>query len=87
MIRIPENIANLKISIPICFSDNGFLATNNLTKVIGAWFSIVDLSFQSSVCEIGFFISLCSTIFFTLERNKKLLITAGNIITAAITST
>ena len=32
---IPENIANLKISKPICFSDNGFLAINNLTKVIG----------------------------------------------------
>ena len=33
--RIPENMASLKISIPICFSDRGFFAINNLTSVIG----------------------------------------------------
>ena len=47
--RIPENIASLKISIPICFSDRGFLAINNLTSVIGARDSEVDFNFQSSV--------------------------------------
>ena len=34
--KMPENIASLKISVHICFSDNGFLATSNRTKVIGA---------------------------------------------------
>ena len=46
---IPENIASLNISVPICFSDSGFFAINNLTKVIGAWFSEVYFNFQSSV--------------------------------------
>ena len=46
---IPEKIASLKISVPICFSDSGFFAINNLTKVIGAWFSDVVCNFQSSV--------------------------------------
>ena len=34
--KTPENAANFKISLQICFSDNGFLATSNLTSVIGA---------------------------------------------------
>ena len=68
----------------ICFSDNGFCAISNLTNVIGACFSNVDLSFQSGVCAVEFLSCLCSTIFLTLERNKKLLITAGKIITAAL---
>ena len=77
--NIPENIVSLKISIPICFSDSGIFATNNLIKVIGAWFSEVDFNFQSSVCAVGFLICLCSTIFFTLERKRKLLMTAGTV--------
>ena len=85
--RIPENMASLKISIPICFSDRGFFAINNLTSVIGAWFSEVVFNFQSSVCEVGFFISRCSTIFLTLDKNKNELIIAGSIAIAAITST
>ena len=41
--RIPENTVNFKISLEICFSDNGFFAISSLTNVIGAWFSSVDL--------------------------------------------
>ena len=85
--RIPEKIASLNISVPICFSERGFFAINNLTRVIGARDSEVDLSFQSSVWEVGFFISRCSTIFLTLERNKNELMIAGSIAMAAITST
>ena len=69
--RIPENIPSLKISYPICFSVKGFFAISNLTRVIGAWFSEVDCNFQSSVWVTGFLISLCSTIFFTLDKNKN----------------
>ena len=34
--KTPENVVSFKISLQICFSDNGFLATSNLTSVIGA---------------------------------------------------
>ena len=47
----------------------------------------MDFSLKSSVCIVGFFISLCSTIFLTLERNRNELIIAGSIAIAAITST
>ena len=57
--KTPENAVNFKISLQICFSDSGFLATRSLTSVIGAWFSSVDFSLKSSVCEVGFLISLC----------------------------
>ena len=84
---MPENIANLKISIQICFSDSGFFARINLTSVIGANLSAVVWSFQSSVCEVGFLISLCSIIFLTLDKNRNEFIIAGKIAIAAITST
>ena len=85
--KTPENAVNFKTSLQICFSDNGFFAISSLTNVIGASFSSVDFSLKSSTCLVGLLISLCSTIFFTLERNKNELITAGKIAIAAITST
>jgi len=78
MAKIPENIASLKIANPTCFSVNGPPARINLTKVIGAVFSSVVLSLKSEVNIVGFFICLCSTTRFTLDRNKNELITAGN---------
>jgi hypothetical protein len=47
--KIPENIVNLKISYPTCFSDNGPPARINRTKVTGADLSLVALSLKSSV--------------------------------------
>ena len=76
---------SLNISIPICFSDNGFFAISNLTNVTGAFFSGDAFSFQSSVCITGFLISRCSTIFLTLDKKRNELIMAGRIATVSYT--
>ena len=42
--KAPENMANLKIANPTCFSVNGPPARINLTKVTGAVLSLVAFS-------------------------------------------
>src|SRR5215510_2015511 len=74
-----ENIANLNIFFIISYSESGSLASMIRTRVEGAFLSADALSLKSLSIVTGLLlISLCSTIFFTLERNKKEFITAGN---------
>ncbi|GEM_PF-2507126 len=73
-----ENVANIRILVIISFSDNGPLARISLTSVAGALGSLDATNLKSSDIETGLVLTcLCSTIFFTLDRNKKEFITAG----------
>lgn len=75
---IEENIARVKILLAICPSDRGPLATINLTKVEGASVLREAANLKSSVRIVGLLlISLCSTIFLTLDKNKNEFMTAG----------
>ena len=74
-----ENIANLNIFFIMSYSESGSLASIIRTSVEGAFLSDEALSLKSLSIVTGLvLISLCSTIFFTLERNKNEFITAGN---------
>lgn len=76
--NIDENVANIKILVIISRSVNGPLARISLTSVAGALLSLDAFNRKSLHMVTGLvLISLCSTIFFTLERNKKEFITAG----------
>ncbi len=82
-----EKIAKMKILFTISASDNGPFATRRRTKVDGAVFSFEAIILKSSVKTVGLLISLlCSTIFFTLDRNRKEFITAGRSAIAPIIS-
>jgi len=73
-----ENVANIRILVIISFSDNGPLARISLTSVAGALRSLDATNLKSSDIETGLVLTcLCSTIFFTLDRNKNEFITAG----------
>jgi len=73
-----ENVANIRILVIISFSDNGPLARISLTSVAGALCSLDATNLKSSDIETGLLLTcLCSTIFFTLARNRKEFITAG----------
>ena len=78
MANIDENVANMKILVIISCSDSGPLARISLTSVAGALLSLDAINRKSSHIVTGLILTcLCSTIFFTLERNKKEFITAG----------
>jgi hypothetical protein len=78
MANIDENVANMKILVIISRSDSGPLARISLTSVAGALLSLDAINRKSSHIVTGLVLTcLCSTIFFTLERNKKEFITAG----------
>lgn len=73
-----ENVANIRILVIISCSDNEPLARISLTSVAGALRSLDATNLKSSDIETGLVLTcLCSTIFFTLARNKKEFITAG----------
>lgn len=73
-----ENVPNIRILLIISFSDNGPLAKMSLTNVAGARLSLDAINLKSSLNITGLVLTcLCSTIFFTLERNKNEFITAG----------
>lgn len=73
-----ENVPNMKILLIISCSDNGPLARISLTNVAGALLSLDAINRKSSHIVTGLVLTcLCSTIFFTLERNRKEFITAG----------
>src|ERR1051325_467568 len=73
-----EKIAKTKILLTISASVKGPLTTISLTRVEGAFFSLDAIILKSSVMTVGLlFTSLCSTIFLTLDKNKKEFITAG----------
>lgn len=74
-----ENMANLNIFFIMSYSESGSLASIIRTSVEGAFLSADALSLKFLSIVTGLvLISLCSTIFFTLERNKNEFITAGN---------
>ena len=81
------NIASLNIRQPISFSESGPSTKSSLTNVEGAFFSFDAASLKSSFNTTGLdFIFLCSTIFFTLARNRKEFITAGKMAITPIIS-
>src|SRR3972149_3541791 len=85
--RDAENNASLKITKTICFSVIGPAARMRRRSVIGASLSLVAMSLKSEVTVVGFFICLCSTTRFTLDKNKNEFITAGKSAIAATIST
>ena len=73
-----EKAAKINILLTISASVRGPLTTMSLTKVEGAFLSLEAIILKSSVMTVGLlFTSLCSTIFLTLDKNKKEFITAG----------
>lgn len=76
--KTDENVPSIKIFVIISCSDIGPLARISLTSVAGALGSLDATNLKSSDIETGLVLTcLCSTIFFTLERNKNEFITAG----------
>src|ERR671930_2253154 len=80
-------ITSLNILQPISFSESGPSTNSSLTNVAGAFFSFDAASLKSSFKTTGLdFTFLCSTIFFTLARNRKEFITAGKMVITPIIS-